>query len=62
MNKQFEVVIRDVQGLWQAVVDKRPTLRGAMSAADDWYSRIVRAGRLGKEQVIITEEEGEDEN
>jgi|ADurb_Ile_03_Slu_FD_contig_21_746248_length_229_multi_2_in_0_out_0_1 hypothetical protein len=61
MNKQFEVVIRDVQGLWQVVVDKRPTLRGAMGAADDWHSRIVRAGRLGKEQVII-QEEGEDEN
>jgi len=62
MNKQFEIVLKEVQGPWQAVVDKRPTLRGAMGAADDWHSRIVRAGRLGKEQVIITEEEGEDEN
>ena len=60
MNKQFEVVIRDVQGLWQVVVDKRPTLRGAMSAAEEWRSRIVRAGRYGRDEVLIRQkaEEG----
>lgn len=43
MNKQFKVVIRDVQGLWQVVVDKRPTLRGAESSMVQWQLLIGAA-------------------
>lgn len=60
MNRRFEVVLMDRQEPRQVVVDERPTLRGAMSAAEEWRSRIVRAGRYGRDEVLIRQkaEEG----
>lgn len=57
MNKRFEVVIKDVQGPWQVVVDERPTLRGAQSSAYEWQTLIIRAGQLGKDTIEIREKD-----